>query len=259
MKLTLAYSPCPNDTFIFYKMFKDQSYDIHLHDVEKLNTLLENSKYDISKASFYKWLSLRDKYELLNVGSALGNGCGPILISKSNKTLNENSKIAVPGRNTTAYLLFQLCYGNLGEKKFMTYDKVIDSLVNDEVDFAIIIHESRFVYQSFNLVEINDLGRWWEEETKLPIPLGCIVANKNLGKEVISQIEHEILNSLSYAYENRNEVINYVKIHAQELDENVMNNHIKTYVNSYTKNLGVKGKRSIDVLLKKAIEQGIVQ
>ena len=141
----------------------------------------------------------------------------------------------------------------------MTYDKVIDSLVNDEVDFAIIIHESRFVYQSLNLVEINDLGRWCEEETKLPIPLGCIVAIKNLGKEVISQIEHEILNSLNYAYENRNEVINYVKIHAQELDENVMNNHIRTYVNSYTKNLGVKGKRSIDVLLKKAIEQGIVQ
>ena len=147
---------------------------------------------------------------------ALGNGCGPILISKSNKTLNENSKIAVPGRNTTAHLLFQLCYGNLGEKKFMTYDKVIDSLVNDEVDFAIIIHESRFVYQSFNLVEINDLGRWWEEETKLPIPLGCIVANKNLGKELISQIEHEILNSLSYAYENRNEVINLSLIHISE-------------------------------------------
>ena len=259
MKLSLAYSPCPNDTFIFYKIFKDSSYNIQMHDVEKLNISLENGTYDISKASFYKWLSLRGQYELLNVGAALGSGCGPILIGKGDKSINKYSKIAVPGKNTTAHLLFQLCYGNFGVKKFMTYDKIIDSVIKDEVDFGIIIHESRFVYQSFNLIEINDLGRWWEAETDLPIPLGCIVAKKNLGKEVISQIEQDISDSLSYAYKNRNEVMNYVKIHAQELDENVMNSHIQLYVNSYTENLGIKGNRSVDLLLKKAIEQEIIQ
>ena len=259
MKLNLAYSPCPNDTFIFYKMYKESMFNIYMHDVEYLNNSLDDEKYDISKVSFYKWLNLNDKYELLKVGSAMGNGCGPILIGRGDKTLNKESKIAIPGKNTTAHLLFQLCYGDFGKKQFMTYDKVINSLVNKDVDFAIIIHESRFVYQSMNLIEIQDLGKWWEEETNLPIPLGCIVARKNLGKEVISKIECMIKDSINYAYANKEEVLIYVKQHAQELDLEVINSHIKTYVNDFTINLGKIGERSVAELQKRANEQGIIK
>ena len=259
MKLSLAYSPCPNDTFIFYKMFKKSMFNVHLHDVENLNKSLDDEKYDISKVSFYKWLTLNNKYELLKVGSAMGNGCGPILIGRGDKSLSRESKIAIPGKNTTAHLLFQLCYGDFGNKKFMTYDKVINSLVNYDVDFAIIIHESRFVYQSMNLIEIKDLGQWWEKETNLPIPLGCIVAKKNLGKEVICRIEHEIKSSIDYSYANREEVLMYVKQHAQELDLDVINNHIETYVNDFTIDLGKIGERSIAELQKRALKQGIIK
>ena len=259
MKLNLAYSPCPNDTFIFYKMYKESMFNIYIHDVEYLNNSLDEEKYDISKVSFYKWLNLNDKYELLKVGSAMGNGCGPILIGRGDKTLTKESKIAIPGKNTTAHLLFQLCYGDFGNKQFMTYDKVINSLVSNDVDFAIIIHESRFVYQSMNLIEIKDLGKWWEKETNLPIPLDVLLLEKNLGKEVISKIEHEIEKSINYAYANKEEVLVYVKEHAQELDLEVINSHIKTYVNDFTINLGKIGERSVAELQKRANEQGIIK
>ena len=187
-KIKIAYSPCPNDTFIFYKLSQDPNYQVSLQDIDLLNKNALEGIYDITKMSFYAWLKVKNKYDLINSGSALGKGCGPLVVSKNGKGISNNSLIAIPGEYTTANLLYKLCYGDLGECIYMPYSKIMDALDNNEVDVGVIIHEGRFVFKEKGFVFEKDLGEWWEGETNLPIPLGCIAVKKNLGKEAFIKI-----------------------------------------------------------------------
>lgn len=265
--LSLGYSPCPNDTFIFYALVhgkvKDQriSFKESLLDVETLNNLALKGEFDITKVSFHAYLYLRDKYLLLNAGGALGRGCGPLLVAREPFDMKylKGKKIAIPGLLTTAFLLLKLYDPVYGKNiVVMPFHEILDAVKSGRVDAGLIIHESRFTYPSYGLYEIIDLGSWWEEETGLPIPLGCIIIKKE-HSGIIDSIENMIRESISYSYENREEVMPYIKEKAQELDDSVIENHIGLYVNNYSFDYDTDGKRAINELLYRAtIKQGEV-
>lgn len=254
MKLSLAFSPCPNDTFIFDALVNkkidtaDFEFDVILEDVQKLNELAIQNKTDISKISYGVLPLLTDNYYLLNSGGALGKGVGPLLIAKneiSSEDLNDKT-IAVPGRNTTANVLFTLAFPQAKNKVFKIFNEIEDAVLNNEVDAGVIIHENRFTYQQKGLIKLIDLGDYWEKQIQLPIPLGGIVAKKSLGERVSKHIDSLIKKSVQYAFENNyKELSNYVKQHAQEMNETVMRKHIDLYVNNFSVNLGEDGKKAI--------------
>jgi 1,4-dihydroxy-6-naphthoate synthase len=275
--LSLGYSPCPNDTFIFYAMIhgkinpEDLLFTEQLLDVETLNQKALNAELDITKISYHAFGHLRDKYTLLRAGSALGRGCGPLLIAKDDFTIEElhNKRIAIPGKLTTASLLLQLSlrsFPSLNPKLLplnssfipMPFNRIVQAVANEEVDAGLIIHESRFTYQSSGLKQIIDLGEWWEEETGLPIPLGAIIANKSLGKEVIIKVNNVLKKSVEYAFQNRSEPMNYIKKHSQELSDDVINEHIGLYVNDFSIDIGEEGEKAVNELLSCAEEAGII-
>lgn len=257
--INLAYSPCPNDTFIFYNMSLRKNINIHIYDVEQLNNNAMNNKYDITKLSFYAWLKVKNSYSLLNSGSALGFGCGPLLITRKNEKFLTSSKVAIPGEHTTAHLLYQLCYGNNNEKVFMPFDKIMGALKNYEVDAAVIIHEGRFIFNAYDFRCEIDLGEWWTEKTNLPIPLGCIVAKNNISKENIINFEEQIIESIEYAKNNKKEVYKYIRKYAQEMNDDIISQHIETYVNKYTLSLNNEGLKAIHMLEKEAIKNGLIE
>jgi len=256
--LDLGFSPCPNDTHIFYDFVKKNHFRIHIHDVEDLNQKAFKCKYDVSKISFYAWYKIKKNYQLLNYGAALGRGCGPLLITKSQKVFNQSFVVAIPGEFTTAHLLFRLCYKNAKSIIFMPFDKIMDALENGYVDAAVIIHEGRFTFESRGFRCEQDLGDWWENETQLPIPLGCIVAKKILGEKKIFEIEEKLSDSIQYALKNPTMTYEYVKKYAQEMDDEVICKHIKTYVNNYTLDLSSEGHRAIIDLESKAKKAGLI-
>lgn len=257
--IKIAYSPCPNDTFIFYKLAHNKHYRVNLHDIDLLNSHAFEETYDVSKMSFFAWLNLYDKYQLLNTGSALGKGCGPILITKNKKKISSNSSIAIPGKYTTANLLYRMCYGTLGKRIYMPYDKIMNALETNQVDAAVIIHEGRFIFEQRGFIFVKDLGEWWENETSLPIPLGCIGAKKNLGKEVINKIEQDLLSSIEFAYKNKKITKDYIKNHAQEMDDIVIENHINLYVNNFTMKLNKEAFLAIKEMKKRANKLGLIK
>jgi 1,4-dihydroxy-6-naphthoate synthase len=276
MKLTLGYSPCPNDTFIFDALVNKKidteglEFDAVLEDVETLNKWSFEKKLDITKLSYPAFFQNLDKYVLLNSGAALGKGVGPILISnKEQGIMNvEEKTIALPGENTTANLLFSFAYPDAKNKIFMRFDKIEDFVLNDSTKaspaggglagaaaLGVIIHENRFTYQQKGLHKITDLGEYWEEKMKAPIPLGGIAIKRSIDKEISLKIDKLIRNSIEFAFSNYPLITDYVKQHSQEMSEDVMRQHIELYVNNFSIDLGNDGKQAIETLYKIAATQ----
>jgi 1,4-dihydroxy-6-naphthoate synthase len=265
--LTLGYSPCPNDTFIFYALVHnkidtgDLRFEELLLDVEALNEKAMNSELDITKVSFHAYGYLRDKYSLLHSGGAMGKGCGPLVVARREtvaKDLN-GRKIAIPGRLTTAYLLLRLYDPALAANVVvMPFDRIMAAVKDGAVDAGLIIHESRFTYPLYDLFGVMDLGEWWEKETGLPIPLGCIIAQQTLGRGPISKIDGLVRNSVEYAFSHREETKGYIKAHSQEMGDDVIEQHIALYVNQYSLDPGDEGLRAVAELMKRAEEKRII-
>jgi 1,4-dihydroxy-6-naphthoate synthase len=280
--LSLGYSPCPNDTFLFYALIRkkidteDLSFKEVLLDVETLNRIALHSELDITKTSYHAFGHLLENYCLLRSGSAIGRNCGPLIISKNNNNpLNLIGKrIAIPGSLTTANLLLQLFLSGIasnknlvgelhGKRSFpctyveMSFDKIMDSVVRGDVDAGLIIHEGRFTYPSYGLKKVIDLGEWWEKETGLPLPLGCILAKRNLGQDLIKRVDSIIRKSIEYSLNHRKESRSYIKQHSQELGEEVIQQHINLYVNDYSLDIGEEGLSAVRELFRRAELTGI--
>lgn len=263
-KISLGYSPCPNDTFIFYalahkKLKGDVDFSEILRDVETLNRMAMRKELDVAKASFHAFGFLREDYCLLHSGSALGRGCGPLIVAKAPLKSSDlaRSKIAIPGKMTTAYLLLKLFAPEIKNVVEMPFDRIMNAVSLGTVDAGLLIHEGRFTYPKYNLVKLADLGEWWEKETCLPIPLGGILAKRKLGASVIRKVDDLIKKSIEYAFQNRAQTWEYIKGNAQELDDEVIEQHIKLYVNDYTLDTG-DGIIAIEKLLKTAEELRLI-
>jgi 1,4-dihydroxy-6-naphthoate synthase len=257
MKLSLGFSPCPNDTFIFDALVNrkidtgDFVFDVVLEDVQTLNRWALKKKLDVSKISYGVWPLLQKDYSLLDSGGALGKGVGPLLISKNNIVLKDIDQlsIAIPGEQTTANLLFSMAFPKAKRKKFMTFSKIESAVLNDEVDCGVIIHENRFTYMQKGLVKQMDLGEFWEQKTKSPIPLGGIVMRSDFTTAQRSEVDRLIRDSVAYAEAYYPDLSDYVTMHAQEMQESVMRQHIDLYVNQFSLSLGEEGRRAVNVLL----------
>lgn len=263
-KISLGYSPCPNDTFIFYalahkKLKVDMEFSEILRDVETLNRMALHRELDVTKASFHAFGFLREDYCLLRSGSALGRGCGPLVVARAPIKISDlaSLRIAIPGKMTTAYLLLRLFAPEVKNIVEMPFERIMNAVSLGTVDAGLIIHEGRFTYPKYNLVKLIDLGEWWEEETGLPIPLGGILAKRELGSTVIRKIEALIKESIEYAFQNPAQTREYIKSNAQELEDEVIEQHIKLYVNDYTLDIG-DGITAIEKLLKNAEELNLL-
>ena len=264
--LSLGFSPCPNDTYIFHALVHGRVHlvqssiaSVQLEDVETLNEWALHQRLDITKLSFHAFAHVRDHYTLLQSGAALGRGCGPLLISGSgNKPARlDDWTVAVPGKYTTAALLLCLYQPAYRHLVVMRFDQILGALAAGEVNAGVIIHESRFTYRNFGLHCLQDLGEWWEQTTGLPIPLGCIAAKKSLPEEVREEFDHAIAASISWADAHPREGWEYIRAHAQEMDAQVMRSHIGLYVNDFSKGLGDEGGRAVHELLRRGAAVGL--
>ena len=266
MKLTLGFSPCPNDTFIFDAMVHGRidteglEFDYFLADVEELNRKALASEVDITKMSYHAYAYAAKNYLILDSGSALGHRNGPLLISKRiiNPSDLVDKRIAIPGKYTTANLLFSIAWPDAVNKIEYLFSDIEDALLKDEVDAGLIIHETRFTYYKRGLNKIADMGEYWEKLTGLPIPLGAIVINRNVPRDIAQKVNRILRRSLEYAYRDSFASYDFVSGNAKEMDSTVMNNHIKLFVNEYTLNLGNKGKEAINELFRIAGEKGVI-
>lgn len=258
MKLKLNFSTCPNDTFMFGAMVsnkintKGYCFDLHLADIEELNKLVEAGYPDITKLSYGAFPYVADKYQLLDSGSALGKGVGPLVVSKRKIYPDEIpfTKVALPGVRTTAHLLFNLAFPNTNQKKFYLFSEIMDVVMSNEADVGVIIHESRFTFEQKGLLKVLDLGDYWEKKSGMPTPLGGIVVRRDLPEYVKVDLNGMLRESIEYAFEKPQEVMPYVKQYAQEMDEEVMLRHIDLYVNRYSLSLGQNGRNAVMELLK---------
>lgn len=266
--LSLGYSPCPNDTFIFYALVHGKidagglQFKEILLEVETLNQMAVKGELDITKVSYNAFGNLRDDYYLLRSGGALGRGCGPLVVASKECEMKDlkGKTIAIPGELTTAYLLLQLYEPDFRSNvKVMPFHEIMGAVKEGKVDAGLIIHEGRFTYPSYGLKKIIDLGEWWKKETGLPIPLGCIIAKRSLGIDVISKVERLIMESVLYAISRRDEPVKYIKEHSQELDDSVIAEYINLYVNDYSIDIGDEGIRAVRKLLDMAEEKGIIK
>jgi 1,4-dihydroxy-6-naphthoate synthase len=269
--LSIGYSPCPNDTFIFYALVKgkldtdDLVFEETLLDVETLNRMALGSQLDITKISYHAFGFLREDYCLLRSGSALGRGCGPLIVSKKADTPGslQGYKIAIPGRLTTANLLLQLFAFDSGIQFSshieMPFYRIMDSVFKGDVDAGLIIHEGRFTFQQHGLKRIVDLGEWWESTSGFPLPLGGIIAKKSLGKDVITKVDSLVKKSIEYSLQHRQEPKGYIKEHSQELEDKVIEQHINLYVNDYSLDIGKEGLAAVKELFRRAEMMGIMK
>ncbi len=268
-KLSLGFSPCPNDTFIFDALIHHKidteglEFDVFFDDVETLNKKALQGELDITKLSFHAFAHVSDKYVLLDAGSALGFGVGPLLISKTAYTPAEvKSKpilsVGIPGTYTTANFLLTIAFPELQNKKELVFSAIEESLLNQKLDLGVIIHENRFTYAQKGLHKIIDLGDYWEQQTGMPIPLGGIMIKRNIDLETQLTVNRLIRKSVEYAFEHPEASSDFVRHHAQELDESVRKQHIDLYVNKYSIDLGDLGKRAIRVLFEKGQSAGLI-
>ena len=257
-KISIGFSPCPNDTFIFDALVNrkidtdDFIFEPVLEDVQTLNQWAIEGRLDVTKISYAVLPLVVKDYDLLTSGGALGKGVGPLLIAPKNynkENLVEDQLIALPGENTTAHLLFSLAYPNAKNKIFLKYNQIEDFVLQGK-GLGVIIHENRFTYNEKGLIKIMDLGDYWEQQTGAPIPLGCIIANKNLEVSTQEKINALIQKSLAYSYAQQPNLSDYIKEHAQEMEEKVMQQHINLYVNNFTKELGFTGLKAVEALVK---------
>ena len=263
--LTIGYSPCPNDTFIFYALIHGRvnvpgvEFREQLEDVETLNRLALDNGLDITKISYHALGHLRERYALLRSGGALGRGCGPLIVARPGICLADLKKgaVAIPGMLTTAYLLLRLFDPSLTTVLVMPFDRIMDAVSRGEAIAGLIIHESRFTYPRYKLEKLLDLGEWWERLAGLPIPLGGILGKRSLGRETLLKIESGIRESLRFARTHPDEVLEYCRQHSQEMDETVMKSHIDLYVNDFSLDLGQEGMAAIKRLFDEAESHGI--
>jgi 1,4-dihydroxy-6-naphthoate synthase len=266
MRLTLGFSPCPNDTFIFDAMVHGRidteglEFDYFLTDVEELNRKALGSDVDITKISYHAYAYAAKNYLILDAGSALGHRNGPLLISKKRIGISElpGLRIAIPGKYTTANLLFSIAWPDVVNKKEYLFSNIEDALLKDEVDAGLIIHETRFTYYRRGLHKLADMGEYWETLTGLPIPLGAIVIKRSIPDDIAQKVNRVIRRSLEHAYKDSFASYDFVSGNAKEMDSTIMNNHIKLFVNEYTINLGSKGKEAIVELFRIAGEKGVI-
>jgi 1,4-dihydroxy-6-naphthoate synthase len=265
-KLKLGFSPCPNDTFIFDALVHQKidteglDFEVVLADVEELNRKAFERELDITKISFHAFGYLTNDYVLLNAGSALGKGCGPLLITTPTNESKEidSLKTAIPGKYTTANFLLSIAHPNIHDKVELLFSEIENAVLNGEVDAGLIIHENRFTYQDKGLVKLIDLGEYWEKETGSLIPLGGIIMKRSFSKEVIQKVNRVIRKSIEYAFEHPDSALSFMKDNAQEMDEKVMQQHIDLYVNKYSIDLGNEGQAAITQMFNLAEEKGII-
>ncbi len=267
--ITLGFSPCPNDCFIFDAMLHGKidteglEFKVFMEDVETLNQKAFKAELDVTKLSYHAYAHLVKQYQLLNAGSALGNNCGPLLISKSDNISHLAShisylSIAIPGKYTTANFLLSLAFPEATNKVEMVFSEIENAVLAGKVDAGLIIHENRFTYEEKGLKKIIDLGEYWEELAKAPIPLGGIVIKRTFSDEVKKKFDRVLRKSVEYAFANPKSSLNFVKANAQEMSEEVMYKHIDLYVNKYSVDLGEEGKRAVKLLFDKAQGLGVI-
>ena len=264
--LTLGFSPCPNDTFMFYPLVHGLvdtgsiTFEERLEDVETLNRQAIEGVLDVTKVSYAAFGHIREQYALLRSGSALGRGCGPILVARDDMPPSALSgkTIAIPGRYTTAHLLLRLFDPTLENFLEMPFNEIMDAVMAGRADAGVIIHESRFTYRGFGLHQLVDLGEWWESESGLPIPLGGIVARRSLGAQTVSTIEKALSAGVDYARANPGAAAHYIREHAQEMSDEVCSSHIELYVNDFSQQLGDEGEHAVSELLRRAENAGII-
>lgn len=273
MELTLGFSPCPNDTFIFDALVHGKidteglTFNVSFDDVETLNQKAMNGELDITKLSFHALAYVAEQYALLDAGSALGFGVGPLLICKNenkNKVISNlksqisHLKTAIPGKYTTANFLLGVAYPQLTSKTEMVFSDIEDALLNNEIDLGLIIHENRFTYQDKGLYKVLDLGGYWEEKFGCAIPLGGIVVNRNLPLDIQQKVNRLVRKSVEYAFANPKSAVEFIRQHAQAMDEEVMFKHIELYVNKYSVDLGMEGRKAIDTLFEVATQNNLI-
>ena len=272
MKLTLGFSPCPNDTFIFDALIHHKidtrglDFEVEYHDVETLNQKAFKKELAITKLSYHAFAYAIEDYELLDAGSALGFGVGPLLITHNQALAEElksyageplpeklkNLRVAIPGKYTTANFLLGLAYPELQNKEILVFSDIEQAVIDGSVDLGLIIHENRFTYQDKGLHKVVDLGDFWEKTTESPIPLGGIVIRRDLPQDVKEKVNRLIHESVEFAFANPKSGIDYIRSHAQEMEESVMYKHIELYVNQYSSDLGEPGRKAINTLFDKA-------
>lgn len=265
MKLTLGFSPCPNDTFIFDALVNghlntgDLEFEVVLEDVETLNKMAKEGKLDITKLSFHAYAYVSDQYQILQAGAALGKGCGPLLISADPIPLSkvDYCVVGIPGRLTTANLLFSLAFPDAITKKELVFSAIEQELLDDRIDVGVIIHENRFTYESKGLHKLLDLGTFWEEKYGVAVPLGGIMIRRSLGDAVQHRVNDLIRQSVSYAFSHPDVSAPYVAQHAQEMDPAVMQQHISLYVNEHSLDLGDDGRNAIEHMYRETHAIGL--
>jgi len=265
---TLAYSPCPNDTYTFAALANGLLEDapavrVHLADIEELNGAAARGEYELIKVSYGAIPFLMDRYRILPAGGALGRGNGPLLVALPGEApplFSEfgRKRIAIPGERTTAFLLLQLALGTRPKTVQMRFDAIVPAVARGEVDAGLIIHESRFTYRDAGLIAIADLGEWWENMTLLPTPLGAILVRDDIPDDRVREIDAAIRRSLAYARANDSAVMPYVREHAFEMNDDVMRAHIDLYVNAYSEDLGKEGRDAVAALFSRAHAAGIL-
>ncbi|HQQ93939.1 MAG TPA: 1,4-dihydroxy-6-naphthoate synthase [Bacteroidia bacterium] len=273
-KLSLAYSPCPNDCFIFDALVHkridtgDLEFEVQLMDVEALNQKALKAELDITKLSFHAYAKVMEHYILLRAGSALGFNCGPLLVQSAERRLRDGTKflkepkdwkVAIPGELTTANFLLSIAYPQIQNKVPMLFSEIENAVLNAEVDAGLIIHESRFTYQDKGLEKITDLGEYWQDLIQAPIPLGGIVMKRKLDPQLRKAVNALIRKSVEYAFAHLEASMPYVREHAQEMSDKVMKQHIELYVNKFSIDLGEEGVRAVKLLFEKAASLGVIQ
>ncbi|MCX2452766.1 1,4-dihydroxy-6-naphthoate synthase [Pedobacter sp. PLR] len=271
MTLSLGFSPCPNDTFIFDALIHHKidteglDFKVSFDDVETLNQKAMKGEPDITKLSFHAFAYVYEQYALLDAGSALGFGVGPLLIAKNEYLanhpdhINPELRVGIPGKFTTANFLLGIAFPHLVQKQEMVFSAIEQSLLTDEIDLGLIIHENRFTYMDKGLHKVMDLGNYWEQQTGCAIPLGGIVINRKLDQETKEKVNRVLRKSVEFAFANPKSGIEFIKQYAQEMSEEVMYKHIDLYVNKYSIDLGTEGRKAIDVLFRMAQEKGLIE
>jgi 1,4-dihydroxy-6-naphthoate synthase len=265
MQLSLGYSPCPNDCFIFDALVHHKidteglEFNVSLDDVETLNQKALRGELDITKLSFHAYAYVMKEYILLRAGSALGFNCGPLLVENGKwemENVNE-MKIAIPGKMTTANFLLSLAYPGLKNKVEMVFSDIEDAVLSGKVNAGLLIHENRFTYEQKGLKKIVDLGEFWDSLIHAPIPLGGIAIKRSFDESLIQKVNRVIRKSVEFAFANPESSMPYVKAHAQEMSEEVMKKHIKLYVNKFSVDLGNEGRKAVELMFNKARESGL--
>lgn len=266
MRLSLGFSPCPNDTFIFDAMLHGRidteglDFEVFMEDVEALNRRAFAGDIQVTKLSYHAFAHLTHRYALLHAGSALGNNCGPLLVARQPMTESEinAARIAIPGKMTTAHLLFSLAYPLAWNKEETLFSEIEDAVVQGHAGAGLIIHENRFTYAQKGLLKLVDLGEYWESTTGLPIPLGGIVVRRDVNADIQQKINRVLRRSVEYAFAHPQEVMPFVREHSQSMEDAVMQAHIKLYVTDYSVDLGEQGRHAVEQMFRIAQEKGVI-